>query len=315
VQVSHIFSSDLQRAFKTAEAIRLAQPETSKNVTQLSLLREQDFGYYEGKRFNERPKTGDRSWREAHHEAHMNTEDFQDVESKPAMIARVETFLDGHLVPHLGRLGELEAVAVVAHGIILTYLWRGVLARFETENVSVATGLMASGNGMGLDYLGGWSNTGYLDLEIKSKVLPHQNLPCAGVEPAGPLEHSKALFPTATLPPDTKPTLIENVRPAAVARPSPSLEHSADVAYLPATQQIPEPTSLPHIQTAVLGSAIHPVTPVPLKKLPNLSLVVKAVNSQEHLKGLKKTRGGIGSSKHDEKQKTMDSFFKRQKLG
>jgi hypothetical protein len=46
-----------------------------------------------------------------------------------------------------------------------------------------------------------------------------------------------------------------------------------------------------------------------------MSLVVKAVNSQEHLKGLKKTRGGIGSSKHDEKQKTMDSFFKRQKLG
>ena len=36
---------------------------------------------------------------------------------------------------------------------------------------------------------------------------------------------------------------------------------------------------------------------------------IKAVNCVDHVKGLKKTRGGIGSAKFDDKQKTMDSFF------
>jgi hypothetical protein len=42
--------------------------------------------------------------------------------------------------------------------------------------------------------------------------------------------------------------------------------------------------------------------------------VVNAVNSQEHLKGLKKTRGGIGNLKHDSNQQKVDSFFKKRKL-
>ncbi|PNP77732.1 hypothetical protein FNYG_08813 [Fusarium nygamai] len=37
---------------------------------------------------------------------------------------------------------------------------------------------------------------------------------------------------------------------------------------------------------------------------------VLKINSADHLKGLRKTRGGIGSAKFDAKQKTMDSFFK-----
>lgn len=46
---------------------------------------------------------------------------------------------------------------------------------------------------------------------------------------------------------------------------------------------------------------------------PNLEILmtVMTVNSTEHLQGLKKTRGGIGSAAFDQKQKTMDSFFTR----
>lgn len=40
-------------------------------------------------------------------------------------------------------------------------------------------------------------------------------------------------------------------------------------------------------------------------------MTVTTVNSTEHLQGLKKTRGGIGSAAFDQKQKTMDSFFAR----
>lgn len=50
-----------------------------------------------------------------------------------------------------------------------------------------------------------------------------------------------------------------------------------------------------------------------------IQLQVTKVNCVEHLDGLKKTRGGIGSARFDPKQKTMDSFFgpsaKRQKRG
>jgi 2,3-bisphosphoglycerate-dependent phosphoglycerate mutase len=42
----------------------------------------------------------------------------------------------------------------------------------------------------------------------------------------------------------------------------------------------------------------------------SLTFVIKRINCIEHLQGLKKTRGGIGSSQFDAKQKTMDSFFK-----
>ncbi|KAH7494498.1 hypothetical protein FOMA001_g227 [Fusarium oxysporum f. sp. matthiolae] len=42
----------------------------------------------------------------------------------------------------------------------------------------------------------------------------------------------------------------------------------------------------------------------------HLQMRVVKINSVNHLKGLRKTRGGIGSAKFDAKQKTMDSFFK-----
>lgn len=41
-----------------------------------------------------------------------------------------------------------------------------------------------------------------------------------------------------------------------------------------------------------------------------VQFTVVRVNVLDHLHGLKRTRGGIGSAKFDSKQKTMDSFFK-----
>lgn len=320
VQIFHIFSSDLQRAFKTADAIRLAQPNTLKTVTQLHLLREQDFGFYEGKHFYDRPRGSDKSGREVHREAHMNTEGFRDVESKRSMNARVEAFLDGYLVSLLGKVGDEETVAVVAHGIILTYLWRGILARFEPGTVAIASGVVAGDNGMGLEYLGGWSNTGYLDLEVKSKVLPLSSLPATSMESSNPIDHVEAVDSGITSLPAAKLHPKPNPLPATDADNF-SIKQSRVVPVVPIAQQAPDPTlpdgsvPLPQIQPAPPGSSISVAAPAVPPRLLNMSLVVKAVNSQEHLKGLKKTRGGIGSSKHDEKQKTMDAFFKRQKLG
>lgn len=43
---------------------------------------------------------------------------------------------------------------------------------------------------------------------------------------------------------------------------------------------------------------------------PAVRLNIIGVNRVDHLQGLKKTRGGIGSAKFDTKQKTVDSFFR-----
>ena len=44
------------------------------------------------------------------------------------------------------------------------------------------------------------------------------------------------------------------------------------------------------------------------------SLKVCAVNSKDHLANLKRTRGGVGSSATDDKQKRLENFFKKPKL-
>lgn len=49
-------------------------------------------------------------------------------------------------------------------------------------------------------------------------------------------------------------------------------------------------------------------------KLSGWTLEVKAVNSTQHLEGLKRTGGGVGSARHDEGQKSIETFFKRRKI-
>lgn len=281
IKISHIFSSDLQRAFKTAEAVRLQQSPSPAEVVKLALLREQDFGFYEGKPFLERQKGSGKSGKDAHREIHATAGDFQDVETKESMKARMDTFIDSHLVEHLRAKAENEAVVIVAHGIILSHLWRCILRRFDKCNVSLAAGILPDSR-MGLEYLGGWSNTGYLDLDIKEKT-------------AAPVSR-----------------IIASENP--VIRLSPTDDSSTSDRTLEATP--PSLYDRSHAQTSspkskVLKSSSHTDSAL---KLWSMSLVVKAVNNQEHLRGLKKTRGGIGSAQHDDKQQTMDSFFKKRRI-
>ncbi|KAG8531199.1 uncharacterized protein KY384_004557 [Bacidia gigantensis] len=189
LKFAYIFSSDLQRAFKTAGAIHKAeeakQPdqEHGRNaVTQLEILREQDFGYYEGKPFYARPRDNKRSGKEEHRTQHQQYPDFKDVETKESMSARMNTFVQDYLIPVLQTEEEEEeyTVAVVSHGIILSHLWRCFLGAFAPNSVSLAPGLPMGRDGpTPLEYLGGWSNTGYLELEVTrnandSNVSPAQ---------------------------------------------------------------------------------------------------------------------------------------------
>jgi 2,3-bisphosphoglycerate-dependent phosphoglycerate mutase len=212
----HLFSSNLQRAVKTAEAIRDELKEKA-DLQQLAELREKDFGSGEGQSFasgakgrDERPHVG--------------------AETAQAMRVRADTFLEEHLLPLLvpsTSEGSNISVVVVAHGLILSSLFKCLYDHLSPGSISVAPEATANGYSFSsnksksdLVVLPSWSNTGYLEATL-----------------------------TFTEPRDWA----------------------------------------------------------------SVKMHVCRVNSTDHLKGLRKTRGGIGSARFDEKQKTMESFFTKKR--
>lgn len=113
-----------------------------------------------------------KSGKEKHRSQHVHDPNFRDVESKVAMDARMDEFIAGYLLPLIReRAGEKEVVALVSHGIILSHLWRCLLKLFGKGTVTLAPGLSVGNGGVTpLEYLGGWSNTGYLELDIQAPV-------------------------------------------------------------------------------------------------------------------------------------------------
>ncbi|KAL8772433.1 MAG: hypothetical protein Q9209_002384 [Squamulea sp. 1 TL-2023] len=202
--LTHVFASDLQRAVKTAEAIASAQPKpdvaASLTVRQLPVLREQDFGFYEGKPFFARQRDSRKSGKDNHRSQHQDEPGFQDVESKESMAARTNTFVVEHLKPLvLKQLSEKQpVVAIVSHGIFLSHLWRSILGMFSKHTVALAPGLsVGSGGVTPLEHLGGWSNTGYLELDIIRPLLGGQvelrsTDPVAGVHPTSTAKAEEA---------------------------------------------------------------------------------------------------------------------------
>ena len=222
------------------------------SVKRLPILREQDFGYYEGKPFYARLKDSRKTGKDRHREQHMNDPNFKDVESKESMTVRMDEFLDDHLVPLLKKLSKKEpTVAIVSHGIILASLWRCILRRFEARSVKLKPGLaVGSGDYTTLEHLGGWSNTGFLELDIQKSSL------------ANVIDSIDAIHSS------TESNMKQSKGPKAAT-------------------------------------------------LEGWKMTIKTVNGKEHLKGLKRTGGGVGSSKYDESQKKIESFFvsKKTKIG
>lgn len=144
--IRHLFASNLQRAYQTAEAIADAcQPQVGDSVVTLDVirvgeLREKDFGLSEGKKFGAK-KAGDGS------------------ESPESMRLRIDRFLDHHLGPVVDQLLTEEAtVVVVSHGIILNVLLKALLSRYPPR--PAPSSLVADQHGS--EYLASWSNTGVL---------------------------------------------------------------------------------------------------------------------------------------------------------
>ncbi|KAK4178808.1 histidine phosphatase superfamily [Triangularia setosa] len=149
-RVTHVFSSDLQRAVDTAVKVVDAQlsrrrrpdedyvdvPESTEKLKPLQLvdLRERDFRSAEGKKFGT---------------------PHGDAETHEQMRLRAARFVQRHLVPLLTGEGPEIIVVVVAHGLILNSLSWVLQARFGTEP-------------RGFETSAAWSNTGYLEAVVKA---------------------------------------------------------------------------------------------------------------------------------------------------
>ena len=64
-----------------------------------------------------------------------------------------------------------------------------------------------------------------------------------------------------------------------------------------------------------LQAEVAPIASTDLDILHGWNMVIRKVNGKDHLKGLKRTGGGVGSSQFDEGQKKIETFFKKQKVG
>ncbi|KAK1773651.1 histidine phosphatase superfamily [Copromyces sp. CBS 386.78] len=156
--VTHIFSSDLQRAVNTAQAIvdfqatkttEKEDPHSPKlQLVQVVELRERDFRSAEGKRFG--------------------TPHF-DAETHDEMRARSTAFIQAHLSPLLDSIPKASiSVVVVAHGLILNSLLTSLLARYAPQEMTrLANVKSSSGSVAGRsEFLATWSNTGYLEMNV-----------------------------------------------------------------------------------------------------------------------------------------------------
>jgi hypothetical protein len=73
----------------------------------------------------------------------------------------------------------------------------------------------------------------------------------------------------------------------------------------PACQQDPE------VPTRAATDSSPAITPCIAE---GWSSIILAINGKDHLRGLKRTGGGVGSSRHDASQKCIKTFFKRRKV-
>ena len=284
--LTHIYASPLTRTSKTAEAIRKAQTVANSDaspptpqIVKVPQLIEQYFGYYEGKSFQARSADSKKTGKEAHREKHKNDPGFVDVESKESMAKRADCFLDEHLLPlfDTDAASSEHVVAVVSHGILLSNLWRRLLLRLPRRSLTVTPEVTAARGDLVLEHLGGWSNTGYLYLEIRKD----------GTKTDPDVTAEKKQVPKAA-----------HVSPPPVP-PSKDDSASSDTLEGKASEVKPDVASIT----------------CKSKNLTGYSTKILAVDSKQHLMGLKRQRGGIGRSAHDESQKKLDGFFKKHRVG
>lgn len=150
----HVFSSDLQRAAKTAHAcVSSFTPQPPH--TKLVVLRERDFGPLEGQSFRGEGATTDAE---------------AVAEPREAMRARADAFITEHLIPalkkHDGEASNGSCILVVSHGIMLASLFTALTLRAPHGGVTYTPSALST-QGFVPGVLPWWGNTAYLECEVQ----------------------------------------------------------------------------------------------------------------------------------------------------
>ena len=282
VKLTHIFASPLSRAFKTAEAVQKAQSQSDidgapPSMNRVDIVKVPDLIEQDFGYYEGKPffarSDPKKTGREVHHDKHKDDAGFVDVENKDSLAKRADAFLDQHLMPLFETSAEKLCVVVVSHGILLSNLWRRMLLRLPRKSLTIAPEITAVRDNIILEHLGGWSNTGYLHLSLSKDVVK--------TSPTMPM-----VLSSPSLGPVT-----------ALESPSPGMG-----------QAVP----LQNAKSTEVHDASEPPKAVS-RVLRGWSTTIVAIDSKQHLVGLKRQRGGIGRLAHDGGQKKLDSFFKRQR--
>ncbi|KAK4983541.1 hypothetical protein LTR66_008799 [Elasticomyces elasticus] len=336
VKLTHVFSSPLQRAYKTADALRVAQvaiadvAQSGEATTQLAIIRavelvEQDFGFYEGKSFNTLRRDSSKTGREACDEKHKSGPDFVGVESKDSMAKRSNIFLDKHLVPVFAcdRPASEPIVAIISHGILLGNLWRCLLRRLPANSVNVTPEVLATHRRVTLEHLGGWANTGYLELSLQKRKNSEVSSSIAGnvhfffddegAADGGPLkdkpvdQKSESRSETLQLNSHGQSFDIDQAPERSLVSDNKAPHSGVPVRTTEETLSMPLSAPITKAQAATDTQSKN------LLVFEDYTTTIVTINGKDHLMGLKRTRGGIGRSKFDKRQKTLDMFFKQVK--
>ncbi|CAD0092432.1 unnamed protein product [Aureobasidium mustum] len=290
--LTRIFSSTLQRAYKTATLLAAKQSNKDLNVTTVDSLIERDFGYYEGK--TNRVRKG------PNREEHKKEPGFVDVESKDNLGVRADVFLDDHLLPILDDEADFggaaeHVVAIVSHGILSSSLWRRLLLRLGPKSVKVSREVIAARGQVVLAHLGGWSNTGFLELSIQRQDPPSSPELDIILPPVIPSLDEQA---TTTHVPSPKSPIV--ISPPHLVTESSEAEMPIDQLDVIGRVSVTNPTI--DLQSSEEDGP---------RLLEGYRTTILVVDGQQHLQGLKRQRGGIGRAEHDDKQQSMTAFFKR----
>nr|KMM70861.1 hypothetical protein CPAG_07172 [Coccidioides posadasii RMSCC 3488] len=154
VQFTRVFASPLQRARLTAEGLCKEPNASSLQPILLPVLMEKDFGSLEGE-----------SWRTSTVARSTLPPtlglDHKEPESVASMAARANQFRDDFLLPLLyADLETTEVVAIVSHGIVLSVLWETLTTLCQHDHLVYSATVQAQARRPG------WSNTGYMELDI-----------------------------------------------------------------------------------------------------------------------------------------------------
>ncbi|KAL9083453.1 MAG: hypothetical protein Q9165_008529 [Trypethelium subeluteriae] len=274
-------------------------------IVRCQALIEQDFGFYEGKPFYERPRGGSMTGKQTHQKEHQNEPGFVPPESKESMARRGDSFLDEHLLPLLhGEDYNIEpVVAVVSHGMLLSSLWKCILRRLPARSVGIAPTVEASQSFTDLEHLGGWSNTGYLEVKLSKHKADAINKTGSEDPPSSSASKERGLDRIREGMPSQRDREAVG-DDTTIAEP---IGHTDDSE---AQQAESLASSSPQ-----LGTSEPAVAHGPIKLLQEWTTTIITVNGKSHLRGLKRTGGGVGSAKFEEGQKTLETFFKRRRVG